>query len=205
MRSPALPIIALCSICILFGWKAQKAWFSPPPAVDYAKNQSIDIGPNEPGSVPWRDLVGAVNVISSRSLFRPDRSFFGAGESGEDGKGGNQNLSRLSMIGLMTFGGGMKGIVIDTGNPQSERWEVQAGDSLLGFKVKEVRMDGIVLVTDGRQVMLPLYAGPPTVDERSLRSQNMRTSAPYRPVQRGVPAWQNQAPQEDGDASGENQ
>ena len=202
MRRPALLIIALCLIGILFGWKAQKAWFSPPPVIDSAKRPAIDLGPGELGPAPWRDLAGAAAAISSRSLFRPDRSFFGAGESGSgDGQGQNQDLSRLSMIGLMTFGGGMKGIVISNDNPQAERLELKAGDSLLGFKVKEVRMDGIVLISDERQVLLPLYAGPPTVGEGSLRSQNTGTYS----NRAGVPEWQQQRADEDANAPGENQ
>jgi len=201
MRSPALLIIALCLIGALFGWKAQEAWFSTPQAVDSEKRPSIDLGPDELGPIPRKDLAGAVAAISARSLFRPDRSFFGAGESG-DGRGNNQDLSRLSMVGVVTFGGSLKGIVVAKDNPRLERWELQAGDSLLRFRVKEIREDGIVLTADGREFVLHLYAGPPTGDERSLRSLNTRV--PQRGFRGGVPVQQHRT-FEDGDVPGDKQ
>jgi len=198
MKSPALLIVALCSLGVFFGWKAQKAWFSPPPVVDSAKHTGIDLGPVDMSPVMRRDLSSAAAAISTRSLFRPDRSYFSEGEPGDE-----RDLSRLSMIGLMTFGGKLKGIVVANDNPRSERWELQVGDSLLKFKVKEIREDGIVLVSDGREFLLHLYAGSPTVDEKSLRSQNTKT--PYRgPLRTGVPVRQNQT-YEHGDVPGENQ
>ncbi|MCL1926520.1 MAG: general secretion pathway protein GspB [Syntrophorhabdaceae bacterium] len=201
MRNPKLLIIALCLIGVLFGWKAQKAWFSPPAAINPTKHPSIDLGLDDLSPVPRKDLVSAVAAVSGRPLFRPDRSFFS-----EDTPGDERDLSNLSMIGLMTLGGKTKGIVISkSSNPHTERWELQEGDSLLRFKVKEIREDGIVLVSEGREVLLPLYAGSPTVDEKSLRSQNTMRS-PNRGTSRPgtPPARQNQT-HEHGNVPGENQ
>jgi len=199
MKNSALLIIVLCSISVLFGWKAQKAWFSPTVAIDSAKRPSIDLGPVDLSPVLRKDLYSSVAAISTRSLFRPDRSFFSEGEPGDE-----RDLARLSMIGLMTFGGKIKGIVIAKDNPQSERWELQEGDSFMRFKVKEVKENGIVLVTDGKELLLPLYAGSPAADESSLRTQNTTKAYGRGALRPGVPVQQNRT-YEYGNVPGENQ
>jgi len=40
--------------------------------------------------------------------------------------------------------------------------EVKVGDDLPGFKVKAIRTEGLAVTAEGREFLLPLYAGPPT-------------------------------------------
>jgi hypothetical protein len=48
---------------------------------------------------------------------------------------------------------------------------------LEGFMVKEVRMDGLLLAADGREFLLPLYAGAPTAAPGALRTEAPRRDA----------------------------
>lgn len=179
MRRAALVIAVLCAIAAFFGWKAQEAWFAPLPPVGAAGAPAATLaagGAADPAPQP--ELAGAVAAIAARPLFRPDRLSFrdGAGE----GRDGNADLSRFSLIGVLTLGQGLKGIVVSKDGSGPGRWELKAGDSLPGFKVKEVRLDGLVLDAEGRKVLLPLYAGPPPADAspRTDPARNAPLKAP---------------------------
>jgi hypothetical protein len=165
MRKPALLIAALCSLALFFGWKARNAWLSAPPPVDDTGRASSDLwrpGVPVPDPSPPPDSSAAVSAIVARPLFRADRLPFREDAGAAAGRNYEAELSRLSLIGTLTFGGELKGIVVSKGSPRAERWEVKAGDPLPGFKVKEVTIDGLVVTADKREFQLPLYAGPPT-------------------------------------------
>ena len=181
MRKAVLVIAALCAIAAFFGWKVQEAWFAPPPSVGAAATPvaiHAAVGPTA-DPAPQQEMAGTVAAVSARPLFRPDRLSFrdGAGE----GQAGNADLSRLSLIGVLTFGQGLKGIVISRDGSGAGRWELKPGDSLLGFRVKEVRLDGLVLDAEGRKFLLPLYAGPPPA-EASQRTDASRSAPPKAPA-----------------------
>jgi hypothetical protein len=117
-----------------------------------------------PDPPPPSDTAKAVAAIAARPLFRQDRQPFqeqGGALSG--GRNYETELSRLALIGTLTFGGGLTGIVVSKGAGTAERWEVKAGDQLSGFTVKAVQVDGLTLTADGRDFTLPLYAGAPAV------------------------------------------
>jgi len=166
MRKPALLVATLCSLALFFGWKARNAWLSPPPPVADTGRASADLwrpGAPVPDPSPPPESAAAVSAIVARPLFRPDRLPFREQDAGAAaGRNYDAELSRLSLIGTLTFGGELKGIVVSKGSPRAERWEVKAGDPLPGFKVKEVQIDGLVVTADKREFQLPLYAGPPT-------------------------------------------
>ena len=75
------------------------------------------------------------------------------------------------------------GLVVSKSGPRSDRWEVKVGDSLPGFKVKEVRTDALALTAEGREFLLPLYAGGPTATGGALRTDVPgRRPQPPRPL-----------------------
>ena len=165
MRKPALLFVALCSLALFFGWKARSAWVAPPPSADDTGRASAEIwqpGAPMPDPPPPPESAGAVSAIVARPLFRPDRLPFRENDPGAAARNYEAELSRLSLIGTLAFGGDLKGIVVTKGSSRAERWEVKAGDPLPGFKVKEVQIDGLALTADGREFLLPLYSGPPT-------------------------------------------
>ncbi len=182
MKPQTLLVAALCSLALFFGWKTREAVFMPAPAVDNTGRASA--GPRHASTPlpdppqPPADSAVAVASIAARPLFRPDRQAFR-----EDGGGAGRNyeaeLSRLSMIGVLTFGGEPKGVVVSKGNPRNERWEVGRGDSLPGFKVKTVLMDSLVLTADGKEFHLPLYAGAPRTGAGPIRTETTRTAPPH--------------------------
>jgi hypothetical protein len=165
MRKPALLFVALCSLALFFGWKARSAWLAPPPSVDDTGRASADIwqpGAPAPDPPPPPESAGAVSAIVARPLFRPDRLPFREKDPGAaSGRNYEAELSRLSLIGTLAFGGELTGIVVSKGSSHGERWEVKAGDPLPGFKVREVQIDGLAVTADDREFLLPLYSGPP--------------------------------------------
>jgi hypothetical protein len=166
MKKTAILSIALAALALFFGWKARSAWLSPLPAVDNTGRAAANLWhPGEPVPDPPSppETSGTVAAIAARPLFRPDRvPFTEQGPTASTGRNYESELSRLSLIGTLTFGGELKGIVVGKGGSLPERWEVKAGDQLQGFTVKEVQIDGLALAADGREFMLPLYAGAPT-------------------------------------------
>ena len=100
-------------------------------------------------------------------------------------------MSRFSLLGVLGFGDAPVGVVTRKTGNQTDRWELKAGDPLPGFVVKEVRMDGLLLAADGREFLLPLYAGAPTAAPGALRTEATRRDAapiPIAPPASAVPA-----------------
>jgi hypothetical protein len=122
--------------------------------------------------------------VKSRPLFRSDRRPFTEAVAGAvPARNFDAELSKLSLIGILAIGDDPKGIVVSKGGTRSERWEVKAGDELPGFRVKEVRTDGLAVTAEDREFLLPLYAGPPTAAGGTVRTEAPRMeAAPAQPA-----------------------
>ena len=192
MKRPALAILALSLLALLFGWETRQALRATPGGQDNAA--PAPAGAWQPGvSAPDPQLppdpTPAAAAVSARPLFRPDRQPFR-----EQGPGAARNyeteLSRYTLIGVLGFGEEPLGVVVGKAGNKGERWEVRKGDPLAGFTVKEVGMEGLRLTADEREFLLPLYAGPPTAAAGALRTETPRRDAapvPTAPPRVGAP------------------
>jgi hypothetical protein len=163
VRKPYLLALALALLALFFGWRTQQALDAPAPAGDNAARTATtgwQPGAPAPDPPPPPDTAAAVAAVKDRPLFRADRRPFTEGTA--SARNFDAELSRLSLIGILAIGDDQKGIVVSKGGTRSERWEVKAGDELPGFQVKEVRIDGLAVTAEGREFLIPLYAGPPT-------------------------------------------
>ena len=163
MRKPALLAVALASLALFFGWETWRAWRAPLPAADNGARRpgaSRQPGVDVPDPSPPPEAGSIIAAIAARPLFRADRQPLH--EGGESARSYEQELSRFSLIGILVIGDEQMGLVVSKSGPRSDRWEVKVGDSLPGFKVKEVRTDALALTSEGREFLLPLYAGGPT-------------------------------------------
>lgn len=163
MRRPALVIFVLAAAASLFGWETYKAWtaaedpadapagFAPAPRPDAAADNASRDG----------DLDVQTAVIVTKPLFRPDRQPFLENAAGVAQRNYEAELSRFSLVGVLLQGEARKGLVLSAGAGRQDRWEVGSGDSIPGFTVKEVQTDGLTLSSDGKEFLLPLYAGGP--------------------------------------------
>jgi len=202
MRKPALLAVALAFLALFFGWETWRAWRAPLPAADNgARSPGVLWQPSAtiPDPSPPPEAGSILAAIAARPLFRADRKPFG--EGGGSSRAYEQELSRFSLIGILVIGNDQKAVVVSKTGTRSDRWEVKAGDSLPGFKVKEIRSDGIALTADGREFLLPLYAGGPTATGGALRTDVQRrdgaaapqpaisppTSSPARPAPASTP------------------
>ena len=179
MRRPALAILALSLLALLFGWETLQAFRATPGGQDIAATAPAGVwqpGVAAPDPQPPPDPTPAAAAVSARPLFRPDRQPFR-----EQGPGAARNyeteLSRYTLIGVLGFGDAPVGVVVGKAGNKGERWELKAGDPLPGFTVKEVGMEGLQLTADGKEFLLPLYAGPPTAAGGALRTDVPRRDA----------------------------
>ena len=179
MKRPALALLALSLLALLFGWETRQAFRATPGGQDNAA--PAPAGAWQPGVTaldpqPPPDPTPTAAAVAARPLFRPDRQPFR-----EQGPGAARNyeaeLSRYSLLGVLGFGEEPVGVVVGKGGTKGERWEVKRGDSLQGFKVKEVGMEGLRLTADGQEFLLPLYAGAPTAAGGALRTDVPRRDA----------------------------
>ncbi len=163
MRRPALLLLALATAASFLGWRTYKAWTSAeapaePVAGGFAPLTSCDNSADN--ALRNGDLAVQTSVIVSKPLFRPDRKPYHE-NAATVRRNYDSELSRFQLIGVLMQGGTKKGMVSrDTGG-RKERWEVETGDSLPGFTVKEVQTDGLMLSSDRKDFFLPLYAGGP--------------------------------------------
>jgi len=179
VRRPALAILALSLLALLFGWETRQAFRATPGGQDIAATATAGVwqpGVAAPDPQPPPDPTPAAAAVSARPLFRPDRQPFR-----EQGPGAARNyeteLSRYTLIGVLGFGDAPVGVVVGKAGNKGERWEVRKGDPLPGFTVKEIGMEGLLLTADEREFLLPLYAGPPTVAAGALRTETTRRDA----------------------------
>ncbi len=172
MRRPALATLALSLLALLFGWETRQALLATPGGQDNAVSAPAGVwkpGVPTPDPQPPRDPMPTAAAVVARPLFRPDRQPFreGAGVPARNYEG---ELSRFSLLGVLSFGDSLKGLVVSRSGARTDRWEVKAGDTFPGFTVKEVRTDGLLVTADEREFQLPLYAGSPTAPGGALRT-----------------------------------
>ena len=186
MRRPVLAAIALSLLALLFGWETRQALQATSGRQDnsaMAAGVAWRPGVPTPDPQPPPDPTPVAAVVMARPLFRPDRQPFQGDGSGASGRNYESELSRYTLIGVLGFGDAPVGVVVGkAGTPgapgtKGERWEVRKGDPLAGFKVKEVGIEGVRLTADGREFLLPLYAGPPTAAAGALRTEVPRRDA----------------------------
>jgi hypothetical protein len=198
VRRPVLAAIALSLLALLFGWETRQALRATPGRHD---NSAIAAGvvwrPGSPAPDPEfpPDPTPVAAAVTARPVFRPDRQPFREDGSGVSGRNHETELSRFTLIGVLSFGDAPFGVVVEkAGNvvgkagTKGERWEVSKGDRLGGFKVKDVGMEGLRLTADGREFLLPLYAGPPTAATGALRTDASRRDAAQPTVAPGSAA-----------------
>jgi hypothetical protein len=183
MRKPALLSAALAFLALFFGWETWRAWQAPLPESGNGPRSPETFW--QPGVIisdppPPPEVGPLIATVTTRPLFRADRQPFGAG--GGSSGAYEQELSRLSLIGILVIGDEQKGLVVRKVGNRTDRWEVKAGDSLPGFTVKEVKTDGLALTADGREFLLPLYAGAPPAGEAVRTDSRRRDAAPGTPA-----------------------
>ena len=181
MRRPALATLALSLLALLFGWETRQALRETPGGQDnaaMATTGSWQPGYSTPDPVPPGDPTPAAAAVTARPLFRPDRQPFREQVASTiPARNYEAEMSRFSLLGVLGFGDAPVGVVTGKTGNKTDRWELKAGDALPGFMVKEVRMDGLLLAADGREFLLPLYAGPPTAATGALRTEVPRRDA----------------------------
>lgn len=186
MNRPTLWILVFASATIFFGVKTYRALTGPvlpgevPPAGAALSPPSTAM---QPQTAPEKAAFTGLSSLLARPVFRPDRRPY-QGEGAENPQRNYESeLSRYTVLGVLTMGDKMVALVVGTGASKGERWEVGAGDSLPGFTVKEVSLDGLVLTADDREFPLPLYAGGPKGGGRTP----VRTEVSSRPAKASQP------------------
>jgi|GEM_PF-1207288 len=180
MRRPALATLALALLALFFGWETLQALRATPGGQDNA----VPAGAWQPGvdvldPQPASDPTPVVSAIAARPLFRQDRKPFQEGAAGAAAQNVEAQLSRYTLLGVLGFGDAPYGVVVGKGGNKGERWEVKKGDSFQEFTVKEVGEDGLRLMVDGREFLLPLYAGAPTATGGALRTETTGRAAAH--------------------------
>jgi hypothetical protein len=166
MNRPGFLIPVLALAALFFGWRTYEAWTGPVGASGKATagQAPVPVGIAADDAPQAIDLAGATASIAARPLFRPDRLPFREGSAVVPKRNYETELSRFTLLGVLILGTDRKGVVVGktgAGAGREERWEVSPGESLPGFEVKDVRADGMTLVADEMEFLLPLYAGGP--------------------------------------------
>jgi hypothetical protein len=181
VKRPALLTLALLLLAAFFGWETRQALVSAPGGQGEAAGQRQDAwrpGAPAPDPAPHPDLGPTATAVAARPLFRPDRQpFREQSVSAAPARNYDAELSRFTLLGVLDFGDGLKGVVVSKAGTRTDRWELRAGDTLPGFAVKEVRAEGLLLTADDRELTLPLYAGSPTASGSALRTDVPRRDA----------------------------
>jgi hypothetical protein len=191
VRRPALATLALSMLALLFGWETRQALLATPGGQDNAVSATAGIwkpGVPTPDPHPPRDPMPTAAAVVARPLFRPDRQPFREDASKVPARNYETELSRFMLLGVLGFGEEPVGVVTAKTGNKTDRWELKAGDALPGFKVKEVGMEGLRLTSDGREFLLPLYAGPPTAAAGAVRTEVPRRDAAPPAAAPGSPA-----------------
>jgi hypothetical protein len=183
MRRPALAILALSLLALLFGWETRQALRETPARQDIAAATGTwQPGVSAPDPQPPPDPAPTAAAVAARPLFRPDRQAFH--EQGASVRNFEAELARYALLGVLGFGDAPYGVVVGKAGSKGERWEIRKGDSFQGFTVKEVGMEGLWLTVEEREFLLPLYAGAPTAAAGAVRTETQRAAAgqPAAPV-----------------------
>jgi hypothetical protein len=192
VRRSTLATLALSLLALLFGWETRQALRATPGGQDNAATAPAvawkpGISAPDPASPP--DPTPAAAVVVARPLFRQDRQpFREQAGSPVPVRNYESELSRFTLLGVLSFGDELKGLVVSRGGARTDRWELKAGESFPGFTVKEVRTDSLLVTADGREFQLPLYAGSPTATGGALRTDVPKAApamtAPAQPAPR---------------------
>jgi hypothetical protein len=192
VRRPALATLALSLLALLFGWETRQALQAVPGGQDNAATPtaagSWQSGVSTHDPQPPPDPGPTVSAVTARPLFRPDRQPFREQVGSPiPVRNYDAELSRFTLLGVLSFGDGLKGLVASKSGARTDRWELKAGESFPGFTVKEVRTDSLLVTADGREFQLPLYSGAPTATVGALRTDVVK-SAPAAPSATTAPA-----------------
>jgi hypothetical protein len=178
---PLLMALAFSLLALLFGMETRQALLGAPVGADNASTASVKSwqpGAPVPDPAPPADPAPVVAAVAARPLFRPDRQpFREQAASPAASRNYDSELSRFMLLGVFGFGEEPVGVVTGKTGNKTERWELKVGDALPGFTVKEVGMEGLRLTSDGREFLLPLYAGAPTAAGGALRTEVPRHDA----------------------------
>jgi hypothetical protein len=181
VRRPVLATIALSLLALFFGWEMRLALEESPAGKDNAATAASGAwqpGVPVPDPQPPPDPTPSAAAVAARPLFRPDRQpFREQAVPSAAARNYETELSRFTLLGVLGFGGEPVGVVAGKTGNKADRWELKAGDALPGFTVKEVGVEGLRLTADGREFLLPLYAGPPTAVAGALRTESPRRDA----------------------------
>ena len=180
MRRPALATLALSLLALLFGWETRQAMRTTPGGADNAvaaRTGSWQPGLPAPDPQPPPDPGPMVSAVTARPLFRPDRQPFREQTAGVSLRNYEAELSRYTLLGVLSFGDAPFGVVVGKLGNKGERWEVKKGDSFQGFRVEGVGLEGLRLTADGKEFLLPLYAGAPTASGGAVRTGTTRPAA----------------------------
>lgn len=166
MRSPALLISVLAFAALFFGWRTYEAWTTPVAAALPSPTVRTAVAPaglSPADPLPPVDLSGMAASILARPVFRPDRTpYREEAATAPPKRNYDAEMARFTLLGVLLLGDEKKGVVVGkAGTGRQERWEVGPGDVLPGFTVKDIGADGITLAADGKEFLLPLYAGGP--------------------------------------------
>ena len=191
MRRPTLATLAFFLLALLFAWETRQALRATPGGQDNAATAPAwrpgAAATPDPQSPP--DPSAAAAAVAARPLFRPDRQpFREQAASAAPARNYDSELSRFTLLGVLGFAEGPVGVVTAKTGNKTERWELKAGEALPGFTVKEVGIDGLRLTADGKEFLLPLYAGPPTAAAGAVRTEVPRRAAAPPAAAPGSPA-----------------
>ena len=191
MKRHALATLALSLLALLFGWETLRALRGVPGGQDNAA--TVTVGTWQPGvsasdPQPPPDLAPAAADVAARPLFRADRQPFREQAASQvPARNYETELSRFTLLGVLGFGDGPVGVVTGKTGNKTDRWELKAGDTLPGFTVKEIGVEGMRVTADGREFLLPLYAGPPPAAAGAVRTEIPRRAAAPPPAAPGSP------------------
>lgn len=189
MRRPTLATLAFFLLALLFAWETRQALRATPGGQDNAATAPAwQPGAAAPDPQPPPDPTPVATAIAARPLFRADRQPFKEQVGSPiPARNYEAELSRFTLLGVLSFGDELKGLVASKSGARTDRWELKAGESFPGFTVKEVRMDSLLVTADGREFQLPLYSGAPTATGGALRTGVVK-SAPAAPSATTAPA-----------------
>jgi len=192
VKRPTLATLALSLLALLFGWETRQAMQGVPGAQDNAARAPMGVwqpGASAPDPQPPPDPTPVATAVAARPLFRADRQPFREQVATPVAvRNYETELSRFTLLGVLGFGDGPVGVVTGKTGNKTDRWELKAGDALPGFTVKEVGMDGLRLTTDGREFLLPLFAGAPTAAAGAVRTEATRGNVTPAGAATGSPA-----------------
>jgi hypothetical protein len=189
VRRPTLATLAFFLLALLFAWETRQALRATPGGQDNAATAPAwQPGAAAPDPQPPPDPTPVATAIAARPLFRADRQpFKEQAASAAPARNYDAELSRFTLLGVLSFGDELKGLVASKSGARTDRWELKAGESFPGFTVKEVRTDSLLVTADGREFQLPLYSGSPTATGGALRTDLVK-SAPAAPSATTAPA-----------------